>query len=70
MPNAITDWTLCTKNQTSSTVKMSSQIALGPKAQSVTNMPAIDTPMKTCEISTSRPAFLRRVIDSTSSTRP
>ena len=64
------DWTLCTKNQTSSTVKMSSQIALGPKAQSATNMPAMDTPMKMCEMSTSRPAVLRRAIDSTSSTRP
>ena len=38
---------------------MSSQIALGPKAQSATNMPAMDTPMKMWAMSTSQPGVLR-----------
>ena len=49
---------------------MSSQIAVGPKAQSVTNMPAIDTPMKRWAMSTSQPALLRIAMDTARSTTP
>ena len=49
---------------------MSSQIALGPKAQSATNMPAMDTPMKMWAMSTSQPAVLRIATDAASSMRP
>ena len=50
------DWMLCTTNQTMRMPKMISHTALGPKAHRPTNMPAMATPMKRWEISTSRPA--------------
>ena len=49
---------------------MSSQIAVGPKAQSVMNMPAMDTPMKRWAMSTSHPPLRRMAMDTASSTKP
>ncbi len=48
---------------------MSSQTALRPKAHWPTNMPAMATPMKMWEISTSRPAGPMRRTDRISRAR-
>ncbi len=47
---------------------MSSHTASGPKTQRATNMPAIDSPMKKWEISTSRPSGRRVATEETNST--
>jgi hypothetical protein len=64
-PKRWMDLTLWTTNQIMSAAKLNSHPALGPKAHLGTNMPAMDTPIQMCAMSTSRPEWRRPVTEKT-----
>ena len=66
-PQRWIDWRLRAKNQITRTEKMSSHMLFAPKAHLVTNMPAMDNPMKRWETSTSHPRGRRVATEDTKS---